>query len=131
MIDTYDYSRWPNFSREKLICQVSGLHNPNEAQFIELMDAIQALRNWYGRPMYVNSCYRHPTLHPLESKKVKPGQHSVAAIDFRVPSEHTHIIVKKMFEMNFTGIGINLTGPHGRRFIHGDFRDAPAALWSY
>lgn len=130
MSDLYNYNWWPNFSKAKLICQHTGLENPNRGDFIYLMDNVQALRYWYGKPMNETSCYRHPT-HPLEARKSKPGQHTIAAIDFKVPTEDCHRIVKRMFEMGFKGIGINLTGSHSSRFIHGDFRSSPPRLWSY
>lgn len=126
----YDYRRWPNFGKDELVCQHTGLENPNEEEFIELMDLTQELRTWYGKPLIVTSCYRHPT-HPIEARKPKPGQHSLAAIDFRVPPEDSYMVASKMFKMGYRGIGINLTGDFGSRFIHGDLRKGPKALWSY
>lgn len=126
----YDYTRWPNFSKAKLVCQHTGLENPNVDDFIYLMDNMQVLRTWYGKPMYETSGYRDPS-HPYEVKKAKPGQHTKAAIDFRVPTEDCHKIVFQMFKMGFTGIGWQLKGNHATRFIHGDFRSSPPRIWSY
>lgn len=125
-----NYSKWPNFSPEKLRCQHTGLDNPNEVAFTRLMDKIQMIRTWYGKPMYVTSAYRSPQ-HPIEARKSKPGQHTIAAIDFSVPTEDRHMIVKKMFEEDFTGIGWSLNGKGGV-FIHGDLRHPDKArIWSY
>jgi hypothetical protein len=126
----YDYDRWDNFTEEDLICQHTGKENPNVEDFIALMDAVQVLRTWIGIPFYVSSAYRSPE-HPIEARKVKPGQHSEAAIDFRVDTWACHMIVKKAFEMGFTGIGINLTGSAGQRFIHLDKRTSVPRIWSY
>ena len=79
----YDYSRYPNFTKDKLICSHTGLENPNVDKFGELMDRVQFLRSWAGVPFYVTSAYRSPQ-HPIEAKKAVAGQHSVAAIDFNL-----------------------------------------------
>lgn len=122
-----DYSRWPNFTLKELQCQHTGLDNPNEVLFTTLMDKVQNLRDWYGYPITVTSGYRSP-LHPIESKKSKPGQHTIAAIDFIVAREDVHKVIAKCFEIGFTGIGINMKGEN--RFIHVDLRKVPA-VWSY
>lgn len=126
----YDYSRWPNFNKNKLICQHTRAENPNIEEFTELMDGMQDLRDWYGKPMYVTSAYRSPT-HPIEAKKTKPGQHSIAAIDFRVPTEDCYKLVARAFELGYTGVGINLKGDSSTRFIHLDKRITPPRIWSY
>jgi len=126
----YDYTRWPNFSKAKLICQETGMENPNVKQFTNLMDSIQSLRSWYGKPMFVNSAYRSPE-HRLEARKAKPGQHSIAAIDFRVPTADCHKLVAQAFKLGYTGVGINLTGSASSRFIHLDQRESAPRIWSY
>ena len=126
----YDYNRWPNFTKSDLACQHTGKENPNVERFTNFMDAIQALRDWYGKPMYVTSAYRSPE-HPIEARKASLGEHTRSAIDFRVPTEDCHKIVAQAFAMGFTGIGINLTGDHASRFIHLDDRRTAPRLWSY
>ena len=126
----YDYDRWPNFTEDDLVCSATGLENPNVEEFTELMDMVQDLRTWAGVPFVVTSGYRSPE-HPIEARKKKPGQHSKAAIDFRVPTKDCYRIVGKAYEMGFTGIGINLTGDAGSRFIHLDIRTSAPRLWSY
>ena len=122
-----------NFPAYELECSCCGRPNPND-EFLVLMRLVQELRTWYGKPMTVTSAYRCPR-HPIESGKVdkgrKVGQHARAAIDIQIPSEDTHKVVKKAFELGFTGIGINLIGDRGSRFIHLDVRDRSPALWSY
>lgn len=126
----YDYTRWPNFSEKKLRCQETGRENPNVEDFSSLMDDVQYLRTWARVPFYVSSAYRAPE-HSIEARKASPGQHSKAAIDFRVNTEDCHRVVEKAFEMGFTGIGINLTGDPSKRFIHLDKRTSAPRLWSY
>ena len=130
MTDLYDYSRWQNFSKSELVCQETGLENPNVAEFIELMDAVQEMRNYFGVPFGVNSAYRSPN-HSIEAKKVKGGQHTLAAIDLVIPTVYAYDFVQEAFKRGFTGIGINLTGEHRNRFIHVDFRKSSPRIWSY
>lgn len=131
MSELYNYSRWPNFTEQDLKCKHTGTENPNVEEFTELMDAVQELRTWACVPFVVTSGYRAPT-HPTEArKKLGPGQHSRAAIDFRIPTRYCHEIVKKAFQMGFTGIGINLKGKHGGRFLHLDKRTSAPRIWSY
>ena len=127
---TYDYNRWKNFSMPKLVCQHTGKENPDVEAFTELMDKVQELRDWLGKPMYVKSAYRAPN-HPIELRKATPGQHSRAAIDFQVDTVDCHKVVQKAFELGFTGIGINLSSSQRHRFIHLDLRKGPPMIWSY
>lgn len=119
-------NRWKNFSDKELACQHTGLLNPNK-EFITLMDMVQELRERLGFPMPVTSAYRHPT-HPIESKKSKGGQHTIAAIDLGVSRERAYDVLKEALDMGFTGIGVNQIG--GGRFIHLDLRKQ-ATVWSY
>lgn len=130
MRNLYNYNAWPNFTKEDLICQETGLENPNVEEFSNLMNMVQFLRTWADTPFYVSSAYRSP-LHSIEARKSSPGQHTVAAIDFRVPTEHCHRIVGEAFKIGFKGIGINLTGNARTRFIHLDLRKSDPRLWSY
>ena len=129
-MSNYNYDDWPNFSKDKLICQSTGLENPNVDKFNMLMDWVQQLRTWADVPFHVNSAYRSPE-HPIEARKTKPGQHSKAAIDFRVKTKDCYRIVAQAFKMGFTGIGINLTGDASTRFIHLDLRTSAPRIWSY
>lgn len=126
---SYDYDRWSNFTKDELICQHTGLENPNETQFIFLIDTLQEIRDWYGKSMVVTSGYRDPS-HPIEARKAYPGYHTIAAVDFRVPVEDAHMLMKMVFDKGATGVGVHQRGDHDKRFLHMDFRPF-ARLWSY
>ena len=117
---------WENFTDEELDCQHCGKENPN-AEFIELMNLVQVLRNRLGFPLPVASGYRCPD-HPIEKAKRQPGQHSKAAVDIAVEFKQAHMLLREAMDMGFTGIGINQKG--GGRFIHLDIRKHPV-VWSY
>lgn len=131
MSDLYDYSIWPNFTKEELICSFTGKENPNVKEFTKLMNAVQVIRTDLGIPFEVASAYRSPE-HPIEVKKKKGGMHTYAAIDIRVPIVYYHKLICKAVELGFTGIGVNCKGPSDERFLHLDFRPKDMArLWSY
>lgn len=130
----YDYSRWPNFSENELICSASGYENPNVGAFTELMDNVQLLRDYLGFPFQVNSAYRSE-LHPIEAAKIiagkRAGLHNYAAIDIYVPIEYCYDFIAAAIQFGFTGIGVNLKGDLKGRFIHLDRRTSPSRVWSY
>lgn len=132
--DLYDYSKWPDFTKKELTCRVTGKENPNVEAFTDLMNSVQELRTLLGFVFVVNSAYRSPE-HPIEAVKIakglRGGMHTYAAIDIKVPVEHCYRFVQEAMKMGFTGIGINLKGDHGQRFIHLDKRIKNPRIWSY
>lgn len=129
-VPLYDYRRWPNFTKSELACKHTGLENPNEAEFIFLMDWVQFFRSELGVPFEVTSAYRHQS-HPDERDKVLPGQHTLAAIDLKIPVQHCHRLSRLAFAAGCTGMGWKLHGDLRYRFIHLDFRKGPPRIWSY
>ena len=125
---------WENFTLDELACKCCGTYPPMTPHYKDFMYRVQYLRTWYGKPMEVASAYRCET-HPIEAKKVangkQLGEHNRGAIDIRVPTEDTHKILTKAFEMGFSGIGINLSGGKNQRFIHLDDRSTYPVVWSY
>lgn len=124
------YDRWPNFTRAELDCQETGQSNPNVVAFCLLMDRVQQLRTIIGIPFGVTSGYRSPQ-HSLEAAKAKPGYHTIAAVDFHVPTAYVHVVLKEALRLGFTGIGVNLKGARKNRFIHLDMRELYPVVWSY
>ena len=115
-----------SFSNKELACRHCGALNESP-EFQTFMDKVQVLRDAYGKPLKVTSAYRCPK-HPIESLKVKPGQHSVGAIDLAVRDEDAYDVLKLAFDIGFTGIGVNQKGDN--RFIHIDLRK-DRRVWSY
>ena len=58
------WSQYPNFKKSEFDCTHSGLNDMKH----EFMAVLQAIRTEYGKPMTVNSGFRHPT-HPIEARK--------------------------------------------------------------
>lgn len=133
--DLYDYTRWPNFTKEELVCSHTGRENPNVAAFTSLMDFVQELRRVLDVPFVVNSAYRSKE-HPTEAAKIlkgkRGGMHTHAAIDILVPTKYCYELVALAIQFGFKGIGINLTGDPNTRFIHLDRRQTKqGSIWSY
>ena len=101
----------------------------------EFLDALDSLREAYGKPLRVTSGYRCPE-HPIEAQKASPGAHSTGkAIDLAVDRREALELLKLALAMNvFTGIGVQQKG--SGRFIHLDTCEEPEmsprpTIWSY
>ena len=118
------------FSDKEMACQHCGATKTDAA----FMDALDSLREAYGKPMIVSSGYRCPN-HPIEAKKATPGAHaSGKAIDIAVSGADAVRLLYFALEFGFTGIGIQQKG--SGRFIHLDICTADDGLprptiWSY
>ena len=122
---------WPHFTREELRCSHTGKCDMD----LDFMEALEALRVAFARPMPISSAYRHPS-HPVESRKAKPGAHSLGqAVDVRVSGAEAYDLLALALAHGFTGIGVAQKGDHATRFIHLDMARTPDAhrpwVWSY
>ncbi len=136
---------WPNFVWSELACPHCGALAWNATA----LETIQAIRDRYGRPMWLSSAYRCP-LHPTEARKERPGAHASAlpgdfAIDVVIhgwPAEELADAAKQTFlELDLTsdsgrpliGLGRRQHGPRARRFVHIDhWPEGPRpTVWSY
>ncbi|MEM1344810.1 MAG: D-Ala-D-Ala carboxypeptidase family metallohydrolase [Pseudomonadota bacterium] len=112
--------RWPNFSRAEIACKGSGvaiIHEPS-------MDALQALRQAWGRPMILRSAYRSP-MHNTNVGGAPNSMHLLAqAFDVDMaPADFTEF-VSLARSHGFNGIGLY----PGWAFVHIDTRET-AAQW--
>ena len=87
--------------------------------------AYSVMRDRLGRPMPVNSGYRHPT-HPIEKgKSAGPGSHSLAvAIDVLIWGDNAYELVRIATDMGVKRIGWKQHGPRASRFVHMDWLGA-------
>jgi len=109
------------FERSEFDCQETGENEIPDA-FIHRLDE---LRERCGFPFHVNSGYRSPK-HSKEAAKNKPGEHTRAAADIRIPDGHRrYILLREALAMGFTGIGVD------DRFIHLDDRTTGPTVWTY
>jgi len=111
-----------HFSRKELQCSASGRCEMRQ----ELLDRLELVREEYGRPIFLSSAYRDPELHPIENKKIKPGEHARGnAVDILCYGEEALKILRLLCKHGFTGIGVYQSGELGSRFIHADLRQKP------
>ena len=122
---------WKYFSIDEMKCSHCG-----DCQMdVEFMDALDSLREAYGKPLAVTSGYRCPE-HPIEARKARAGAHSTGkAIDLAVERGDAYEVLEIAMGMGvFTGIGIQQKG--SGRFIHLDACEEPEmsprpTVWSY
>lgn len=97
------------------------------------MDALQALRTAYGKPITITSGYRSPEHNTLVSVTGRTGPHTTGkACDIAVARADAWALLRLICaDGRFTGIGINQKG--AGRFIHIDMLTAGPrpSLWSY
>ena len=116
-----------HFSRKELQCSASGNCEMQES----LLNKLESVREEYGKPMRVSSAYRDPELHPIENKKLNPGEHSRGnAIDILCWGQEAVQILKLLLKHGFTGIGVSQKGQFDSRFLHADLRKTPT-IWCY
>lgn len=135
--ENWDLIRWPNFHPPEFFCPQTG----QCAMDADFLDALQALRTVFGRPLVISSGYRSPT-HPLEAGKSRAGSHALGcAVDVRLAGPDAYRLVALATSaafagIMFAGIGVKQHGAAARRFVHLDSSPPRAlaprpALWSY
>lgn len=130
-----DWSKIKHFSADEFKCK----HSFEEHMRFEFVKELDKLRKLYGKPLVVNSGWRHPTKHPIEARKRHPGAHSKGlAVDFKIDRADAHRLLHLACGMGvFTGIGVSQKGSRGR-FLHLDMAEARdlvgtirPTIWSY
>jgi zinc D-Ala-D-Ala carboxypeptidase len=121
-----DWSAFPNFAAHEFRCKHTGRHGMDE----DFLTMLQALRTAFGKPLVINSGYRHRT-HPIEAAKASPGAHATGqAADIAIgPGSEVNRLVHLALDHGFSGIGISQRAGRGR-FVHLDTLPR-VAMWSY
>lgn len=127
-----DWSLYPNFSEKEFACKHTGECHMQPA-FLELM---QNVRTEYGKPMFISSGFRS-ILHPIETTKAKPGEHTHGlAADILCHGPRAIILLQLFLKWGVTRIGLHQKGNVNARFIHVGIADKfmndfPGAIWTY
>ena len=126
-----DWSQFKNFSIEEFRCQ----HTGEDGMDLNFVAKVQRLRTMYGNGLTISSGYRSPE-HPIEARKPNgPGAHaSGRACDIRIYGEDALDLLHLALDSgDFTGIGVQQSGDHSRRFIHLDdlINERRPTIWSY
>lgn len=93
-----------------------------------------AIRERLPFSFVVGSAYRCPEHNLDVSTTGENGPHTTGkAVDIRIQGIDARVLLDAAVKHGFEGIGIQQTGPRGRRFIHLDMvkRDAGKVIWSY
>ena len=126
-----DWSQFKNFSIEEFRCQ----HTGEDGMDLNFVAKVQRLRTMYGNGLTISSGYRSPE-HPIEARKPNgPGAHaSGRAGDSRIYGVAALDLLHLALDSgDFTGIGVQQSGDHSRRFIHLDdlTNERRPTIWSY
>lgn len=110
---------WPNFNASEIACKCGcreGFVIP------EAMDAIQDLRDVWGKPIVITSAHRCKE-HNARVGGKKDSQHLKLAFDCAIPAEEQEDFVAMAENVGFTGIGVYPS----RGFVHLDM--GPRRRW--
>lgn len=110
---------WPNFSARELACSHCGeyFHDPAS------LDALQRLRDAWGKPITINSAHRC-VFHNRSVGGVANSQHVKIAFDCRCARHDQAAFARMAAEAGFTGIGVY----PGKGFVHVDM--GPRRKWT-
>lgn len=134
MTDTPNW-RWKHFSADEMRCRCgcgAALMMP------AFMDALEAVRAAYARPMRVTSGYRCPAHNAAVSGSGPAGPHTTGrAVDIAVHGADALLLAGIALEPGrMTGLGVMQKGPASGRYLHLDDLAGRAGqprpwLWSY
>ena len=122
-----------NFTYRELAERHTGLLEPPDVgEFQAAVDALQELRDAYGRPMRLTSAWRSLS-HPAEASKPPDAlhRHFHGAFDVACHGPAALSLLRLALEQGWTGIGVNARGPFSQRFLHLDRVHSHSALWGY
>lgn len=109
---------WADFQPVEVACRCCGELYLDRAS----MDALQRLRNAWGKPIIINSGHRCAA-HNAAVGGAPASQHLDIAFDCRCPSLEQKDFCRLALEAGFTGIGRY----PGKGFVHLD--RGPARVW--
>lgn len=99
---------WPNFRPREFACRCCGEiwegDGPMPEAFAEALDALQSMRNEWGKPMVINSGHRCKG-HNAEVGGTEGSQHLAIAFDIAVPADQQAEFASLAERHGFTGIG--------------------------
>lgn len=115
---------WPNFKPKEVACKHCGElwegDKPMPKWFHESMEALQYLRDLWGKPIIINSGHRCAE-HNTEVGGAPSSQHLRIAFDCRIAKEDQREFKELAEEAGFRGIG------YYSNFIHIDM--GPRRTW--
>lgn len=108
---------WVNFTPHEVSCK----HCGELYLDIPSMDALQHLREWWNKPIVINSGHRCIS-HNKNVGGVDDSQHLALAFDCRCAREDQIAFTELAKKCGFNGIGLY----PNRGFVHIDIREKPA-----
>lgn len=123
-----NWNDYENFSKSEFDCK----HTGKNCMRPEFMDILQQIRTAWGKPMSINSGYRHDT-HPIEVIKPEPGEHYFGvAADIDVRGQDVIELIMIAYGHGIRRLGI-YQNPR-MKFLHIGMGDKdlnfPPAIWT-
>lgn len=119
------------FTKKELQCKC-GCKQANMSK--KFMARLDALRDTWGKPIYLSSAYRCPEHNNNVSSTGKKGPHTTGkAVDILIYGGHAHALLGFIIDFDFQGVGQHQKGKHADRFIHIDDLGGKTRpwVWSY
>lgn len=124
----WDMERWPHFRPGELACRHCGElwpgDGPMPALWTDTLDALEALRGQWGRPIVITSGHRCP-VHNSSVGGGAASRHLELAVDVAVSREDQDFFVDLAERSGFTGIGRY----PARNFVHLDMGTSFPRRW--
>lgn len=117
------HARWPNFSPEEIGGKRQAPQDKSILVHPASLDALQALRNEWAEPIFINSGYRSASYNTLVGGASNSFHMKGMAFDCAMPRGRQDAFIAMARKHGFRGIG------HYSTFIHIDTRESPAEWW--
>ena len=108
-----------HFPQWELECKCGRCDYPGmNAYFMQLLEQARVDA---GIPFNLSSAYRCPAHNNNVSSTGLNGPHTTGkTVDIQCSAQSSHKILKALFKVGMTGIGVSQKGNHKKRFIHAD-----------
>jgi len=115
------------FSIQELQCPCCGRSNM-QSSFLEKLDALREDCNF---PFVISSAYRCEEHNKAVGGKSGSAHMQGRAVDIVCYGSRAFDVVRKAAKHGMTGIGVEQSGPHEKRFIHIDDTDGETRPWCW
>ncbi len=124
------------FEPGEFACRCGDCDSDGREMDLNFVAALDELRRRFGFPIVITSGYRCPAYNRVVSTTGFDGPHTTGrAADIGISGERAfHLMQQCTLGGWMTGIGLNQTGSHEKRFIHLDDLDGDRPrprVWTY
>ncbi len=112
---------WEFFTPDELKCKCGKCHSTGWEMSSRFLSKATVARRVYSKPFIISSAYRCPQHNAAASKTGERGPHTTGrAMDILVSLDDAYDVVRILFNVGITRIGLKQSGDIKGRFIHFD-----------